>query len=124
MISISEREFDHAVQSALDSIPDEFQQYLENVIVEVRGSPDRRFMAEHDVPDDLLGLYVGTPLEQRGAEGFGSTLPDRIYIFRDNLCAMCEDYDELIDEIRITVLHEVGHHFGLDEDRLDELGYG
>ncbi|MFN0135736.1 MAG: metallopeptidase family protein [Phycisphaerae bacterium] len=50
-------------------------------------------------------------------------MPDRIFIFRDNLCAMCESYAELVEEIRITVLHEIGHHFGMDEDDLDDVGY-
>lgn len=123
MISISRAEFDRAVQEAVDSVPEEFRPYLDNVMIEVRGSPDKRFMAEHDVPDDLLGLYVGTPIEDRVLGG-DEPMPDRIFIFRDNLCEMCESRDELIEEIRITVLHEIGHHFGLDEERLDELGYG
>lgn len=123
MISVSKTEFDGAVRSALDAIPAEFRPYLDNVIVEVRGRPDRALMREHDVPDDLLGLYVGVPLEEKGPGGSLASLPDRILIFRDNLCEMCESIDELIDEIRITVLHEVGHHFGLDEERLAELGY-
>jgi len=124
MIRVSEAEFDRAVDAALADIPDEFEPYLENVIVEVHDRPSARFMRDHDVPDDLLGLYVGTPLDQRGPEGFASTLPDRIFIFRENLCGMCESYNELIEEIRITVLHEVGHHFGMDEDDLDEVGFG
>jgi predicted Zn-dependent protease with MMP-like domain len=123
MISISNVEFDRVVQEALNSIPDEFREYLDNVVVEVRGAPDARFMAEHDVPDDLLGLYVGTPLEDRVLD-MSEPMPERVFIFRDNLCDMCETRDELIKEIRITVLHEIGHHFGLDEERLDELGYG
>lgn len=123
MISISTAEFERAVQEAVDSVPDEFRPYLENVMFEIRGAPDARFMAEHDVPDDLLGLYVGTPIEDR-VLGADEPLPDRIFIFRDNLCDMCETREELIEEIRITVLHEIGHHFGLDEERLDELGYG
>lgn len=107
-------------------MPAEFRPYLENVVVEVRRRPDRALMREHDVPEDLLGLYVGVPLEEKGpaSAGAGAVLPDRILIFRDNLCEMCESLDELVEEIRITVLHEIGHHFGLDEERLDELGYG
>ncbi len=123
MIQITDSEFDRAVEAALDSIPDEFHEYLDNVMVEVRDRPDAELMRREEVPGDLLGLYMGTPLENKGVEG-GALLPDRILIFRDNLCAMCETRDELIEEIRITVLHEVGHHFGLDEERLDELGYG
>ncbi len=123
MISVSEADFDRAVQAALDEIPDEFREYLENVLIEIRPRPDATLCREHDVPDDLLGLYVGVPLEEKGPDLAPSPLPDRILIFRDNLCAMCESVDELIDEIRVTVLHEVGHHFGLDEDQLEELGY-
>ncbi len=123
MISIARHEFDQAVRAALASIPQEFQPYLENVVFEVRERPDRAFQREHNVPDDLLGLYVGVPLEDKHLGEGPAHLPDRIYIFAGNLCDMCETYEELIDEIRVTVLHEVGHHFGLDEDRLAELGY-
>ena len=123
MINVSAADFDRAVEQALDDIPAEFRPYLENVMIEVRGRPDAALMREHDVPDDLLGLYVGVPLEEKGPERAPTPLPDRILIFRDVLCEMCESRDELVDEIRITVLHEVGHHFGLDEDRLAELGY-
>lgn len=124
MISISDADFDRAVEQALASIPAEFRTYLENVAVEVLPAPTPRILAEFDEEggEDLLGLYVGVPLEDKGVEG-GSVLPDRIYIFRDNLKDMCESRAELIDEIRVTVLHEIGHHFGLDEDRLEELGY-
>ncbi len=123
MIAISPANFDRAVQEALDSIPDEFRPYLENVIVEVRDRPDAKLMREYDVPDDILGLYVGVPLEEKGPDRAPLPLPDRVLIFRDNLCEMCDSRAELVDEIRITVLHEIGHHFGLDEDRLADLGY-
>jgi predicted Zn-dependent protease with MMP-like domain len=123
MISVSNVDFDRAVEQALSDVPPEFQRYLENVVVEVRGRPDRKLMREHEVPDDVLGFYIGVPLEEKGADLAPVPLPDRILIFRDNLCEMCESWDELVDEIRITVLHEIGHHFGLDEDRLTELGY-
>ena len=123
MIRISEADFDRAVEQALEEVPGDFQRYLENVMMEVRGRPDRAFMREHDVPDDILGIYVGVPLEEKGPELAPTPLPDRIVIFRENLCEMCASREELIDEIRITVLHEIGHHFGLDEDRLEELGF-
>lgn len=123
MIHLSDADFDRAVRAALDAIPDEFRAYLENVAVEVRPKPDPRLLEEHEETDDLLGLYVGVPLEDKGPDHGGSPLPDRILIFRDNLCAACSTREELIEEIRITVLHEIGHHFGLDEDRLAELGY-
>jgi len=123
MIHVSDRQFDRAVQAALDSVPDQFRPYLENVVIEVRRKPDPKLLEEYDETDDLLGLYVGVPLDEKGPDHAAAPLPDRILIFRDNLCAACTSVDELIDEIRITVLHEIGHHFGLDEDRLAELGY-
>jgi len=123
MISISDDDFDLAAQAAMDSIPDQFRPHLENVIIEVRDRPDSTLLAEYEVPEDLLGLYVGVPLEDKGVDLGGSSMPDLVLIFRDNLCEMCETRDELVHEIRVTVLHEIGHHFGLDEDRLAELGY-
>ncbi|TWT41751.1 Possibl zinc metallo-peptidase [Phycisphaerae bacterium RAS1] len=124
MIHVSRAEFDRAVEEALAEIPPEFKPHLENVMIEVCDRPEPQFCAEHDVPDDLLGLYVGVPLDEKMSDLRAASMPDRIFIFRHNLCDMCESYDELIDEIRITVLHEVGHHFGMDEEGLDELGYG
>jgi predicted Zn-dependent protease with MMP-like domain len=123
MIPPSDADFDRAVEQALADIPDEFRPYLENVLVEVRDRPDPALLREYDVPDDLLGLYVGVPLEDKGPDRAPTPMPDRVLIFRGNLCQMCESWDELVDEIRITVLHEIGHHFGLDEDRLEDLGY-
>ena len=123
MIHISDGDFDRAVIAALEAIPDEFRRYMDNVRVEVQPQPDAALLAEYEETDDILGLYVGVPLEEKGPGQIGLPLPDRILIFRDNLCAACESRDELVDEIRITVLHEIGHHFGLDEDRLAELGY-
>jgi len=92
-------------------------------MVEVRDSPDAALMREYDVPGDLLGLYVGVPLEDKGMEGGHTPLPDRVLIFRVALCELCESWEELVDEIRVTLLHEIGHHFGLDEERLEDLGY-
>ena len=123
MIHVSDADFDRAVEEALDTVPEEFRPHLDNVMIEVRRRPDATIMRAHDVPDDCLGLYVGVPLEDKGPERAPVPLPDRILIFRDNLCGLCASWDELVDEIRITVLHEIGHYFGLDEDRLAELGY-
>ncbi|RMF74173.1 MAG: metallopeptidase family protein [Planctomycetota bacterium] len=124
MISISNADFDNAVRAALDSIPDEFRPYLENVVVEVHDRPDEKVLEDDELPEDLLGIYLGVPLDMRGVDGDPTPLPDRVLIFRENLCAVCDSRAELVDEIRITILHEIGHHFGLDEDRLEELGYG
>jgi len=123
MIPISDAEFDQAVEEALDSLPDEFEPYLDNVLIEVRPRPDRTLMEKHGVPRNLLGLYVGVPLEEQGPEHLRTSMPDRILIFRDNLRRVCRSRADLIRQIRVTVLHEIGHHFGLDEDRLADLGY-
>jgi predicted Zn-dependent protease with MMP-like domain len=80
-------------------------------------------MEAEDIPEDVLGLYLGVPWGEKGPELAPVPLPDRVLIFRDNLCEMCGSVDELIDEIRVTVLHEIGHHFGLDEDHLADLGF-
>ena len=122
MITISDKDFDRAVQAAYDSIPDEFLAYMRNIIIEVRDKPDRELLEKYEETDDLLGLFDGVPLEDQ-ADEHAPLLPNRIFLFRDNLCQMCETRAELVDEIRVTLLHEIGHHFGLDEDRLEELGY-
>jgi len=124
MIHPSDAEFDRAVEQALAEVPDEFQPYLENVMIEVRRRPDRKLLRDREFRGTLLGLYVGVPLEEKGPELAPTPLPDRIYIFHDNLCRVCRSWDELVDQVRVTVLHEIGHHFGLDEDRLADLGYG
>jgi predicted Zn-dependent protease with MMP-like domain len=104
--------FEGLVRDALDSLPAELAAAMDNVVVQV---DDR-----HPVESDLLGLYDGVPLTERGE---GSLLPDVIWIYRLALCEMCRDVDELAQEVRITVLHEVAHHFGIDDERLAELGW-
>ena len=109
----AEPTFDDHVRNALDSLPRELARRIENVAVVVRD--------EHPDDPDLFGLYEGTPLPERG-ERAGS-LPDQITIYRRPLEESFPDPSELEEEIRITVLHELGHYFGIDEDRLGELGY-
>ena len=89
---------------------------LDNVVFLVEDEPPA------DEPD-LLGIYDGTPLTERG-DAWAGSLPDRITIYRGPLQRMCEDRDELLDEIAITVVHEIAHHFGIDDDRLHDLGWG
>jgi predicted Zn-dependent protease with MMP-like domain len=105
--------FDDHVRAALDELPPELSAALENVAVRV----------ENENADDpgLLGLYHGVPLPERG--DVAGQLPDTISIYRAPLEASFPDPEELREEIRITVLHELAHYFGLDEDRLAELGY-
>ena len=107
--------FDALVDRALDEIPDELAQLVRNVVVLVE---DR---APADDPD-LLGLYEGIALTERWGDP-SMQLPDRIFVFRENLLDMCDSVEELEEEVRITVVHEVAHHFGIDDDRLHDLGY-
>jgi predicted Zn-dependent protease with MMP-like domain len=105
--------FEEHVRSALDSLPPELARGLENVAVVVRD--------EHPDDPDLFGLYEGTPLPERGDRA--GALPDRIAIYRRPLEESFPDPAELEHEIRVTVLHELAHYFGIDEARLAELGY-
>jgi predicted Zn-dependent protease with MMP-like domain len=107
--------FEALVERALDEIPDEIAGLVHNVVVLVEDEPPV------DDPD-LLGVYDGVSLTERGTDHTG--LPDRITIFRRPLLEMCTDDDELVREVRITVVHEIAHHFGIDDARLHELGYG
>ncbi|GEP33708.1 hypothetical protein NSZ01_14760 [Nocardioides szechwanensis] len=108
--------FDALVDRALDGIPDELASLVRNVVVLVEDEPPE------DEPDDLLGLYDGVALTDRDGT-LGVELPDRIFIFRGPLLDLCADEAELVEEVRITVVHEVAHHFGIDDDRLHDLGY-
>lgn len=107
-------EFEAFVVESLDALDDALVELMENVVVVVE---DR-----HPEEPDLLGLYEGIPLTEREVYG-GFELPDRVSIYRLPLCEMCTSHSELVDEIRITVIHEVAHHFGIDDDRLEELGW-
>jgi predicted Zn-dependent protease with MMP-like domain len=111
----SER-FDELVAEALDGVPSELLDLMTNVVVLVEDEPPS---AEGR---DLLGLYEGIPLTARDG-WYSGVLPDRITIFRGPVVRHCESWDEAVDEIRITVVHEIAHHFGIDDDRLAELGY-
>jgi predicted Zn-dependent protease with MMP-like domain len=112
-VSAGEAGFEELVQRALDSLPPEFSRKLENVAVVVED--------EHPEDPDLLGFYDGVPLPERS--GPPPSLPDKITIYRRPLEESFTDPFELEQQIRITVLHELAHYFGIDEERLDELGY-
>lgn len=118
-VEVSAERFDALVDEALDTIPDELAALVRNVVVLVEDRPPP------EEPADLLGLYDGVALTERDEVmgGLGH-LPDRIFIFRGPLLAHCSTEEELVREVHITVVHEVAHHFGLDDDRLHELGYG
>ncbi|GAB3870692.1 metallopeptidase family protein [Terrabacter terrigena] len=117
MVHLSEAEFDDAVGDALDTIPPGLARAMDNVVVLVEDEPP---------PDDpdLLGVYDGVPLTERDSWWAAGSLPDRITVFRGPLQRMCTSRDELCDEIAITVVHEVAHHFGIDDEQLHELGWG
>lgn len=106
--------FEDRVQRAVESLPPELTAALRNLEISVED--------EHPDDPDLFGLYEGVPLPERG--DWAGALPDRIRIFRVPLVESFPDPAELEEEIRVTVLHELAHYFGIDENRLDELGYG
>jgi predicted Zn-dependent protease with MMP-like domain len=106
--------FDELVSDALDLIPPELAAVMDNVVVLVA---DR-----HPEESDLLGLYEGVALTERDSNYAGS-LPDTITIFREALLDVCDSDHEVVDEVAITVIHEIAHHFGIDDNRLHELGW-
>jgi predicted Zn-dependent protease with MMP-like domain len=113
VIDIEPGRFEEMVATALDSLPAELGRLMSNVAVTVEHDPG---------PPGLLGLYEGIPLTSRTTQ-YAGVLPDRITIYRQAICAICHTEDEVADEVRRTVIHEVAHHFGIDDDRLDELGW-
>lgn len=115
-VEMGPEEFDALVDDALDEIPEEIARLVRNVVVLVEEEPP------DDEPADLLGLYDGVALTERDS-GLLPQLPDRIFLFRGPLLDMCEDREDLVEEIRITVVHEIAHHFGIDDARLHDLGY-
>lgn len=114
MVNLTPEAFEELVGRALDRLPAELAGLLDNVVV---------LVADED-PDepDLLGLYQGIPLTERGS-GYAGALPDTVTIYRRPTLAMCESEEEVAEEVQITVVHELAHHFGIDDDRLAELGY-
>ncbi len=107
--------FEALVADALDAVPPDLLALMDNVVV----------LVEDRNPDepDLLGLYEGYALTERGWE-YGGALPDRIMIYREAICDICETAEEIVEEVTITVVHEIAHHFGIDDDRLHQLGWG
>ena len=122
---VSKQRFGELVEEALRDLPEPFASHMETVRVEVRGQPTKKQLREAGLEDDelLLGLYVGHPLTERSVEMSG-VLPDAIYIFQEDVELVSENEDDLLREVRITVLHEIGHFFGMDEDDLDNIGFG
>ncbi|MGL5857274.1 MAG: metallopeptidase family protein [Angustibacter sp.] len=117
---MSHADFEAAIADALDQIPPELTAMMRNVVVLVADEPP------DDQPRDLLGLYEGIPLTERDFDWGGGPpqLPDRVTIYRLPTLRVCANRDEVVDEVAVTVVHEIAHHFGIDDDRLHELGWG
>ena len=117
MIEVDRDHFEELVGYALDQIPETLAKLITNVAI----------LIEEDSPPDspvLLGLYRGIPLTERGTSSYAGLLPDSITIYRGPILSICDSYEDVVRQVRITVVHEVGHYFGIGEERLHELGYG
>ncbi len=112
VVEVAPERFEELVADALDELPEELGRLMDNVVVQVRDGS----------ANGVLGLYEGVPLTAREAYG-GLVMPDRITVYRRAICHRCETEAEVTEEVRVTVVHEVAHHFGIDDDRLDELGW-
>lgn len=116
MVDVPIERFEELVADALDGIPRALGELIDNVAV---------FVEERSTSRNLLGLYEGVPLTARGDHyGIGGGMPDRITIFRLPICAISATEDDVVRQVQVTVIHEVGHHFGISDSRLRELGWG
>src|SRR5699024_961816 len=113
VVELTRPELEGLVADALDAIPQNLANLMDNVVITV----------QEESPDGLLGLYEGIPLTERGDAYFG-VLPDQIFIYQNNICSMCETPEQVVQEVLVTVVHEIAHHFGIDDARLIELGWG
>jgi len=115
VIDVPLSRFEELVAAALDEIPPALGRLIDNVAVLVE---------EDSAERNLLGLYEGIPLTERTTSGYAGVLPDRITLYRRRICAACDSEADVVEEVRVTVIHEIAHHFGIDDDRLHELGWG
>ena len=113
MVEVEPARFEQMVGEAIDGLPAELGHAMRNVAVTID---------DDAAPSPLLGLYRGVPLTER-TSSYGGTLPDQITIYRQAICAICDSPEQVVQEVRRTVVHEIGHHFGIDDDRLHELGW-
>jgi predicted Zn-dependent protease with MMP-like domain len=115
MVQLPAARFDELVADALDEIPPELAQMMDNVVVLVADrNPDE---------PDILGLYEGIALTDRGYD-YAGALPDRIFVYREPILAACATEEDVVEEVAVTVVHEIAHHFGIDDERLHQLGWG
>jgi predicted Zn-dependent protease with MMP-like domain len=113
VISVEPEVFEEMVAKAVDGLPAEFSELMQNVAVLVEHGPG---------PRGLLGLYQGVPLTSR-TTNYAGVLPDRITIYQRAICAICDTEEQVVEQVRRTVIHEVGHYFGITDSRLRELGW-
>jgi predicted Zn-dependent protease with MMP-like domain len=113
-VRMNRARFEELVAEALDTVPDELLRLMDNVVVLVEDEPEN----DHE----LLGLYEGYALTNRGWD-YSGILPDRITIYRKPTLRICDTDEDVVDEVATTVVHEIAHHFGIDDDRLHELGW-
>jgi predicted Zn-dependent protease with MMP-like domain len=120
LLSVTEPEFQDLVQRALDSLPDEYAKLISNVAVVVEEEPSAEVLADLDMEEDedLLGLYQGLSIDKESFFQTGGQLPAKISIYRGPILRLCRTRNEVVQEVRDTVVHEIGHHFGLDDDEM------
>ncbi len=116
-VEMTPRAFDEAVADALDSVPERLLNMLSNVAFFVEEEPD------DDLGMDCLGVYDGVPQTDRGWDVGAPVMPDRITIFRGPTLRCCDTARDVVEEVRVTVIHEIAHHFGIDDERLTQLGW-
>jgi len=114
VIVLSRERFEQLVADALDAIPPELGRHMENVAVTVE---------DHSSDYSLFGLYEGVPLTKRGPLSYGGAMPDHITIYQEAICGVCSTEAEVVAQVKKTVIHEVAHHFGISDPRLEELGW-
>lgn len=117
MIEVDRDHFEELVAYALETIPPQLAKEIQNVAMLIEDDPPV------DQPN-LLGLYRGIPITEKQPTSWGGALPDTITIYRRSILRICDSYEDVVRQVRITVVHEVGHYFGIGEARLHELGYG
>ncbi len=120
---LDEEEFDRVIGEAIEALPDQFRASLEHVMIDVMDLPDRQMAREVGANRyGLLGLYRGVPLTERSVEQVVQ-MPARIILFKQNIERMSQARDDVVKQIRVTLLHEIGHHFGYGEKDLEDLGF-
>jgi predicted Zn-dependent protease with MMP-like domain len=119
---VDRAKFEAIVADALGSIPDDFRDAMRNIAIVVEDEPSRQLLREMEIdpPDSLFGLYQGTPLTERGWD-YGNTLPDRILLFQGPHEREAEDEDDLVVSVGETLIHEIGHYFGMSEEEIEEI---